>query len=258
MLSKNQLKYILQLHTKKGRAESGLFIAEGVKIVEELLVSDFTVKEVVCTSVPALSERAEKTMLVSETELEKISGLVTPNEVLALVEIPQWELDVKTLESKLTLVLDDIQDPGNMGTIIRIADWFGIENIICSPNTVDCFNPKVVQSTMGSIARVKVHYVVLDQFLVELKAANKDGFKIYGAVLEGTTIYNAKIEPKGLIVIGNESKGISTNVESMLTDKISIPNFSHLKLGRGEVESLNAAVATAIICAEFRRVTAGK
>jgi RNA methyltransferase, TrmH family len=255
MLSKNQIKFVNSLKQKKYREEHDLFIAEGAKIVPELLNSDIKVKQVFATSeflrkhkINDPIERFE----IKEAELERISTLMTPNEALALCEIPKYELDVDSLKDKLTLVLDDIKDPGNLGTIIRIADWYGIENIICSSTTADVFNPKVVQATMGSIARIKIHYVDLVEFFTEKVQSLK--LPVYGALLEGENIYSKKLTSKGFIVIGNESKGISEEVQKLITDKISIPSFSHIKENSiGEAESLNAAIATAIICSEFRR-----
>ena len=149
------------------------------------------------------------------------------------------------------MVLDDIKDPGNLGTIIRIADWFGISSIICSTETVDAFNPKVVQATMGSISRIKLHYTNLTEFLKTQTSSIK--MPIYGALLDGLSIYSEKLSPEGLIVIGNESKGISVGVQKFVTNNIRIPSFSHFKNNIGEAESLNAAIATSIICSEFRR-----
>ena len=254
MLSKNQIKFVNSLKQKKFREEHNLFIAEGTKIVPELLNSSIVVKQVFATSeflrstnIASSIERFE----IKATELERISALSSPNEVLAVCEIPKYELDSASLKDQLTLVLDDIKDPGNLGTIIRIADWFGIGNIVCSNETADAFNPKVVQATMGSIARIKTHYVSLTDFI---KFQISD-FKqpVYGALLEGKNIYSEKLSSAGLIVIGNESRGISEEVQKLITDKISIPSFSHYKSGSGEAESLNAAIATSIICSEFRR-----
>ncbi|HEX8515690.1 MAG TPA: RNA methyltransferase, partial [Bacteroidia bacterium] len=176
---------------------------------------------------------------------------MTPNEVLALCEIPVYSYDPAALKNELTLVLDDIKDPGNMGTIIRIADWFGIGNVVCSLNSVDIFNSKVVQATMGSIARINIHYADLDVFIEEQTRLNE--LSVFGALLEGESIYSMELPAKGLIVIGNESKGISDDIQKLITNKISIPSFSHFKHSSGEAESLNAAVATAVICSEFRR-----
>lgn len=254
MLSKNQIKYVNSLKQKKYREEHNLFIAEGTKIVPELLVSDISVKQVYATSdffrnnkIAATIERFE----IKENELERISALMTPNEVLAVCETPHYQLEIDPLKEKLTLVLDEIKDPGNLGTIIRVADWFGIENIICSNDTVDAFNPKVVQATMGSIARIKVHYVDLNIFFQQLTTNNQQ--PIFGALLEGESVYSKQLPSNGFIIIGNESKGISEKLVPYITDKISIPSFSHYKTVTGEAESLNAAIATSIICSEFRR-----
>lgn len=255
MLSKNQAGFVNSLKQKKFREEHQLFIAEGVKIVPELFSSSVKVKQVFATPeffkkhVPPADAVCHE---LKEQELERISALTSPNEVLALCEIPEREIGKAAFKDQLTLVLDEIKDPGNMGTIIRIADWFGIENVVCSENSVDVYNPKVVQATMGSIARIKVYYTDLHAFLQQQKKENQ--LNVFGALLEGENIYTKQLPAKGLIVIGNESKGISEGLREMITDKISIPSFSHIKKGAdGEAESLNAAIATAIICSEFRR-----
>src|ERR1017187_1521230 len=255
MLSKNQIKFVNSLKQKKFIQEHNLFIAEGTKIVLELLNSKVVVKQIYATpdffrttSINKQIERFE----IKTSELERISVLATPNEALAVCEIPYYELKMDTLTNKLTLVLDDIKDPGNLGTIIRIADWFGIESIICSDETAYAFNPKVVQATMGSIARIKLHYTNLP----ELFKVQSSKFKVqsFGAVLDGENIYLKQLPTNGFIIIGNESKGISENLLPYITDKISIPSFSHFKKDSSEeAESLNAAIATAIICSEFRR-----
>lgn len=254
MLSKNQISFINSLKQKKYREENQLFIAEGAKIVPELLASTIVVKQVYATSeflrnttIPNTVERFE----IKENELERISSLTKANLVLAVCETPNYLLDSELLKDKLTLVLDDIKDPGNLGTIIRIADWFGIENVVCSSETVDAFNPKVVQATMGSIARIKIHYTDLNEFIKNQSLKLK--MPVYGALLEGRNIYSEKLSSEGLIVIGNESRGISEPIQALITDKISIPSFSHFKSEGGEAESLNAAIATSIICSEFRR-----
>jgi RNA methyltransferase, TrmH family len=254
MLSKNQIKFVNSLKQKKYREEHNLFIAEGAKIVPELLASRIKVKQIFATSdflrknkIDNETERFE----IKETELERISTLMTPNEALALCEIPTFELDLETFKDKLTLVLDDIKDPGNLGTIIRIADWFGIENVVCSNETVDTYNPKVVQATMGSIARINVYYVNLTEFFQQQTTNNKQ--PVLGALLDGENIYSKQLPSSGFIVIGNESRGISEEIQQLITDKISIPSFSNYKQNSGEAESLNAAIAAAIICSEFRR-----
>lgn len=255
MLTKNQVKFIASLADKRSRKEEGLFIAEGVKMVDELLRSSIEVKQVFAVKewiegrrdAVRLAQQPE-VIEVSEQELKKISQLTTPNQALAVAVIPVRELDAEALKEELSLVLDDIRDPGNLGTIIRIADWFGIHNVVCSLNTADGYNPKVVQATMGSIARVKVYYTDIEKLLASLR----DTIPVYGAVLEGENVYGGKLSSKGLIVIGNESKGISDNVMQLLTNKITIPNFSKDN-PLGAAESLNAAIATAVICAEFKR-----
>ncbi len=259
MLSKNQLKFVNSLKQKKFREEHNLFIAEGTKIVHELLQTQIKVKQVFGTTAflatfeggRGMNSKINNTIEFIEVkarELERLSALTTANEVLAVCEIPQYELNRAELNDKLTLVLDNIKDPGNLGTIIRIGDWFGIENIICSNETADAFNPKVVQATMCSIARIKLHYIDLIKFFEENKQ-----LPVYGALLDGENIYTKQLTSIGFILIGNESKGLSDTLLPFITDKISIPSFSHFKGGRGEAESLNAAVATSIICSEFRR-----
>jgi RNA methyltransferase, TrmH family len=191
MLSKNQIKFVNSLKQKKYREEHNLFIAEGAKIVPELLSSEIKVKQVFATSEFLRKNKIGNTIErfeIKEAELERISCQMTPNEVLALCEIPAYTLDKNTFKDHLTLVLDDIKDPGNMGTIIRIADWFGIGNVVCSNNCVDVFNPKVVQSTMGSISRIKVFYTDLNGFIAEQKDLNK--LPVFGALLEGESIYS--------------------------------------------------------------------
>ena len=273
MLSKKQIKFISSLKLKKFREKHNLFIAEGVKIVEDFCrlrrpVSDkkssimvkqvFAIKELIqrisnCAPPPATGRSEDIEIIeVSEAELKKISAFTTPNRILCIAEIPDYSLDLELLKSQLTLVLDNVNDPGNLGTIIRIADWFGIQNIVCSENCVDVYNPKVVQATMGSIARVKVHYHNLVKFLKEVNI-NGTGFPVYGTVLNGKNIYQKKLCKNGLIILGNESEGISDELNSFITDKISIPSFSSLPVRQGEAESLNVAVATAIVCSEFKR-----
>jgi TrmH family RNA methyltransferase len=249
MLSKNQIKFINSLKQKKYRDEEGLFIAEGVKIVSELLNSSIKIKEIYAVKkyIENLSTKGHAQLYeVSEIELKKISSLTTPNQVIAIAEISKYDLQNEDISSKLSIALDDIQDPGNLGTIIRIADWFGIENIICSGNSVDVYNPKVVQATMGSIARVKVHHTSLNDFL----AIFSRDFKIYGTILSGENIYHQKLSNKGIILLGNESKGISEKLLSYVTDKVSIPSFGKKPKN---ADSLNVAIAAAVICSEFRK-----
>ena len=258
MLSKSQIQVIKSLKLKKFREEHQLFIAEGRKLVNELITSTIKVRQIYATSdffrttkIDASIERFE----IKESELERISSLTSPNEVLAVCEIPTCQLNMDSLKDKLTLVLEDIKDPGNLGTIIRIADWFGIETIICSEQTAELYNPKVIQATMGSVSRVQVHYMELPVFFNHQSenAGNDNPQKIYGALLEGDNIYTQPLSANGFIVIGNESKGISETLLPCITHKINIPSFSHFNPSGGEAESLNAAVATSIICSEFRR-----
>jgi RNA methyltransferase, TrmH family len=239
MLSKSKTKYIQTLGQKKFRDEEGLFIAEGPKIVKDLLDE----KTVTVKSVYALKEWIEdnrklvggtELIEIEEADLEKISQLKTPNKVVAIVQQFDTAEEI-TASNKVTLALDGIQDPGNMGTIIRIADWFGVEQIVCSNDSADIYNSKVVQSTMGSIARVKVFYTDLEYWLREQK-----GISIYATTLEGKAIGNVGTIKEGIIVFGNESKGISLAIMNIATDKITIPK-------KGKAESLNAGVAAGII-----------
>jgi RNA methyltransferase, TrmH family len=239
MLSKTQLKYIQSLGQKKSRDEEGLFIAEGPKIVEEFLTQPVVaVKQVYALKSWADENRAKmgNTELheIDETELGRISQLKTPNQVLAVIK--KFVSNVlPDLQNKITLALDTIQDPGNMGTIIRIADWFGVKNIICSNDSADIYNPKVVQATMGSISRVNIVYTDLQKWLSENQSAG-----IYATAVSGKPINTVGKLKKGIIVIGNESKGISEEVLLLANEKISISRI-------GKAESLNAAVATGII-----------
>ena len=234
MLSKNEAKYIQSLFHKKQRLQSGLFIAEGIKLVEELLCSSFTIKKIYATADWTNSKANDVELVrVSEDELQKISGLQTANKVLALVEQPVAEA-LKKISPKIYLALDGIQDPGNMGTIIRIADWFGIDTIIAGDDSVDVFNHKVVQSTMGSIIRVKVHYAHLNDWF------KTNDLPVYGALLEGESVYNTAAMQTGILLIGNESKGIRNELLPFITHPVSIPRI-------GTAESLNAAVATGIL-----------
>lgn len=247
MLSKPQIKRIRSLHLKKYREAEGLFIAEGKKIVEELLDSHIEVEHIYALDnyVASLSSSVPYTIVNAE-ELNKISALSTPQGILALCKIPKKNPSWPDLKQELVLALDDIRDPGNLGTIIRIADWFGIKHIYCSLECVDAYNPKVVQASMGSIARVKVHYVNLPH---EIKEWADTGITVYGALLKGKNIYkDDAIRANGILIIGNESNGISIEIQKYITHPVSIPSYNP----HGP-ESLNAAIATAILCAELRR-----
>jgi len=238
MLSKNQLKLITSLHQKKYRIRHGLFIAEGIKVINEFLNSSFKVVNLYCTEVID-DFKMYDSQQISEIELKKISNLKTPNKVLGVFEIPK----MTNIDNEgLILALDGIKDPGNLGTIIRLCDWFGIEQVVCSKETVDCYNAKVVQSTMGSLTRVSLVYADL---LSYLKAAK---VPVYGALLEGENLYKSTLKNDAILVIGNESNGISEEVSKLISHQITIPRFGKLQ----QAESLNAATATAIILSEFK------
>lgn len=235
MITRNQIKLIQSLKLKKNREQLGLFVVEGKKMIEELIASDFEVEQIYHSNEFEITH--EKAIQISSKDLERISFLSSNNNVLALVKIK--ESSAKTNPNELTLVLDSISDPGNLGTIIRTADWFGVEQILCSENTVDVYNPKVIQASMGSLFRVAVKYVDLKSELDNFKG------KIYGAYLDGNSIYKEKFD-NGILIIGSESHGISKDLENYVTNKVTIPKY-------GNAESLNAAVATAIILSEFKR-----
>lgn len=245
MLSQSDIKLINSLKLNKNRRKTGFFLIEGPKMVHELMnYPDFEIQFIAASkkwmgaqSVPFKSTFKE----ISESALQKLSNFSTANEVLALVKIPRHD-DFNPKKNSLYLALDGLQDPGNLGTIIRTAEWFGISDIICSTDTVDCFNPKVVQSTMGSLFRVKCHYLDLPAFLA------KQEIPIYGTLLQGNNIYQQKLSQAGFIVIGNESKGISQEIQNLITHPLFIPSF-----GTSKAESLNASIASAIVLAEFRR-----
>lgn len=249
MLSKNKIKIINSLANKKFRDEFGLFVVEGEKIVGELLNSDFEIEEIYC--LPEWKQKnpkAKNVVEISEGELKKISSMSAPNKVLALVKIHEYDLDYNELASSLILGLEDVQDPGNMGTIIRTADWFGIKDIICSKKCVDVFNPKTVQSTMGAFCRMRIHYGDLGEFIKKIKSAQKS-FSTYGTFMKGENIYEEKLNQNGMILFGNESVGLSKEIEKIVDKKLFIPDYP----AGNQSSSLNVAVATAIVCSEFRR-----
>lgn len=243
-MTKNDIQLIRSLADKKGRAETGLFLAEGAKLVGEMLASDLQVERVLAVGEAAERFSGEEITL---QQMQRISALKTPTEVVALVRIPRHVGSATQISRELCLALDGVQDPGNMGTILRLADWFGIRDVVCSPHSADCFNPKVVQATMGAIARVRVHYLPLAPFLQEVVAL---GVPVYGTFLEGRNIYEVPLSTRGVIVMGNEGRGISDEVARCVSDRLYIPPYP---AGRPSSESLNVAVATAVICAEFRR-----
>ena len=249
MISKNQLKYIRQLEQKKYRRREGVFVAEGTKVVGDLLQRYRP--EAVFATADWQAPTGITPQLVTDDELRRISFLQHPQQVLALFPLPvssqpsTVNSKPSTVNSELSLALDGVQDPGNLGTIIRIADWFGISTIICSEDTVDAWNPKVVQATMGSIARVNIIYLNLPDFLETLPA----DFPVYGTFLDGDNIYTQELTPNGLIIMGNEGNGISEAVRSKVNRRLLIPDFHQ----GPTADSLNVAIATAITCSEFRR-----
>lgn len=222
-----------------------MFLVEGLKSVSEFINSAYRVDAIYYT--PAIAPKLLKllhkinSVEISLTILEKISSLKTPQDVIAVVKIPQWPvLNKQALDQKFSLVLDGIQDPGNMGTIIRTADWFGFDNIICSEDCVEVYNPKVVQATMGSLSRINVHYT-------DIKGVIKSsGLPVYGALLDGENIYGTNFGEEGLVVMGNEGNGLSAEVKALVSKAITIPRA-------GDAESLNVAIATAIFCSEIKR-----
>lgn len=255
MISKNRLKYVRSLEMKKYRKAEGVFVAEGHKLVGDLL-DVFECRYLAATSdwlsanaawVERQRKRGVEVDEVTDEELKRASFQETPQQVLAVFKQRTYEVDVNEVARKqLCLVLDDVQNPGNLGTIVRLADWFGIEHIFCSKGCADIYNPKTVQATMGGIARVQVHEADLPELLSRL---DKD-IPVYGTFLDGENMYGKELENRGLIVMGNEGKGVSREVEAFVTERLYIPNYPE---GRETSESLNVAIATAIVCAEFRR-----
>lgn len=245
MLSKSQLSFIKSLHQKKYRKESGLFIVEGIKSIVEFLASSFKIQSIYSlpqnlSLLPALPANI-KLFEVNNAELDKISTLQTPQGILAIIHIPESEkLSALDLSGRFTLVLDGIQDPGNLGTIIRTADWFGFQNVVCSMNTVEVYNPKTVQATMGSLARIRVDYMDLNDFFKEVT------LPVFGALLEGKSMYDINWGTEGLVILGNEGQGITDEVQEFITDPVTIPRV-------GAAESLNVAISAAIICSDIRR-----
>ena len=238
-LSKNKIKWIRSLHLKKNRDELGLFLVEGEKMVGEAL-SEFPemIDYVYATAQFQLPSYSKEIEVITEDELAQISSLKTPNKALAILCKPKTS--VPTLTSGLILVLDGVQDPGNMGTILRTADWFGVTTIVCSEDTADIFNPKVIQASMGSVLRMNVVYTTLETFL------STCDLPIYGALLEGENVYHTVLKKTGVLVMGNEGKGIRPGVRAFINTPIHIPGF-------GKAESLNVAVATGVLLSEFVR-----
>ena len=240
LVSKTQIKLITSLQQKKYRNKLGLFVAEGPKVINELITAKLQLHSLYST-VDGLFE-GETVQIVSEKELSKITALKNANNSLAVFKIP----DKKPYEENgITVVLDAIQDPGNLGTIIRLCDWFDVKNLICSLNTVDCFNPKVIQATMGSIVRVNIMYTAIEEFILERNSP------VYIGAMNGKNIYKENLPDKAIIIVGNEANGVSTNIINLVGNKVAIPQFGVNK----KTESLNVATATAILLSEFKRIT---
>ncbi len=240
MVSKNQSKLITALQQKKYRQANQLFFAEGVKVIRELLDSNFVLEHLYQTE-PVFNEGDNaKISLITKAELKKISALSTPNNCLAVFRIPEQK---PLVANGLMMALDNVRDPGNMGTILRLCDWFGVTQLICSAETVDIYNPKVVQATMGSISRVNVTYLDLEDFI------KKSTLPVFGTFMDGNNIYSEDLPQEGIIILGNEANGISEKIEKLLTNRLTIPRFGELR----QTESLNVAMAAAIVLSEFRR-----
>jgi RNA methyltransferase, TrmH family len=245
MLSKSQISLLKSLQHKKDRTEQGLFLVEGYKSVIEFIDSPYPIETIYHTFPPDPKmlklSRNINICEISVADMQKVSSLKTPQEVIALVKIPAWpHLNNAKLKQKFSIILDGIQDPGNMGTIIRTADWFGIKNIVCSADTVDVYNPKVVQASMGSLSRINVHYANLAEVLPLI------GLPVFGALLTGQSIYETDFGNEGLIVMGNEGNGMRPEVEALVSRAVTIPRA-------GKAESLNVGIATALFCSEICR-----
>ena len=240
MVSKNQIKLITSLQQKKYRNIEKLFIAEGTKVIQELLQSNFELEHLYTTKEDFNEITSANRTIVSESDLKKISALSSINTCLGVFRVPESKT---TQEEGLLVALDDIRDPGNMGTILRLCDWFGVKEVVCSKTTVDIYNPKVIQATMGSISRVNVNYVDLNSFL------ENTSLPVFGTFMDGKNIYNQKLPKEGIIVMGNEANGISSTIEKIVSERLSIPRFGSLQ----QTESLNVATATAIVLSEFKR-----
>lgn len=238
MLSKNQIKFITRLGQKKFRLQEQCFVVEGIKTINELLQSHFELYQLYTTESFNIDAKIEN--LISESDLKRISFLKTPNKALAVFKMPT----PKPIAAEgLIVALDDVRDPGNLGTIIRLCDWFGVTNLVSSKQTVDCYNPKVLQATMGSIARVNISYQDLSVFLKDAQ------LPVFGAFMDGENVYEGQLPEKGILVMGNEANGISKPIEQHINTRIAIPRFGDLQA----TESLNVATATAILLSEFRR-----
>ncbi len=244
-MTKAEIQFLRSLADKRTRDTEQLFFAEGSKLVEEIMASQLVVRNVYTTNA---AMRGKNVTIIDRKEMERISQLKSANDTLAVVEQPHYSLNIDNLRGNLVLALDGVQNPGNLGTIVRLADWFGIKDIICSRECADCYNPKVVQATMGAILRVRIHYT--DNLAELLTCASKMDMPIYGTLLDGDNIYSAPITSSGIIVMGNEGRGLSDACRETLTHRLYIPPYP---ADAPTSESLNVAMATGIILAEFRR-----
>jgi TrmH family RNA methyltransferase len=245
-MTKAEIQFVRSLADKRVRDNEHLFVAEGAKLVEEIIASNLHVRSIYTTSHDCAYPNAE---VIDSKSMERISQLKSATGVLAVVEQPRYRLNVEQLSDNLAIALDGVQNPGNLGTIVRLADWFGIKDIICSAECADLYNPKVVQATMGALMRVKLHYV--DNLSALLNKARDGGMAIYGTLLDGDNIYHETLSTDGIIVMGNEGRGLSAECRNTLTHKLLIPPYP---ADAPTSESLNVAMATGIILAEFRRI----
>jgi TrmH family RNA methyltransferase len=253
MISKSKTNYVISLRKKKIRNEEGMFVIEGDKIVRDFLAAGLRLSSLLAVEdflndIPQEAKKlASEIIKVTPDELNKLSSLTTPHNALAVLSMFRHEMNRNDIRRELSVALDFVQDPGNFGTIIRSAAWFGIRNIICSNDCVDMYNPKVIQASMGAILHVKIFYTDLKKFLEE---ANEEKIKVFGAVVDGEPVYSHELGSKGIILLGNESKGISGDLQKLITDRITIPRFNNARFG---IDSLNVSMAASIIISEFRR-----
>jgi RNA methyltransferase, TrmH family len=249
MVSKNQIKLIRSLQQKKYRNEHQLFLAEGVKVIQELLHSNFVLEHLFVTEAIFDEVGISQKTTITEADMKRVSALSSPSPCLAVFRIPK---ETKAQEEGLIVALDDIRDPGNLGTIIRLCDWFGVSQIVCSKETVDVYNPKVIQATMGSVTRVNINYADLDKYISETN------LPVFGTFMDGKNVYMEQLPQDGILVLGNEANGISSALEKIIKNRIAIPRFSSA-VGNAscgniqQTESLNVATAAAIFLSEFRR-----
>lgn len=240
MVSKSQIKLITSLHQKKYRVKTGLFIAEGIKVINEYAEAGFKLYLLFATDPEPFKKVSGNIELITDPELKKISRLNTPNTGVAIFYIPE---NTPITYDALLVALDGVNDPGNLGTIIRLCDWFGVTHLVCSENTVDCYNPKVIQATMGSLSRVNIVYRNLPEFLSTAQLPT------FAAMMHGENVYTSNLPVKGILVMGNEANGITEEVQKLIQHSITIPRFGDLQ----QTESLNVATATAILLSEFKR-----